>query len=86
MKSKLKQLIKDYELYHADLEKYETTRVELRKTYTSLQKREDKLESTEDCIIMEMLNKNIIDDEWCGDHDRVSVPHLLYALLDQLEK
>lgn len=69
MKSKLKQLIKDYSTL--GLNDY---------------KREEELEIREEAIIEEMYNKNIIDDDWCSEHSRHTVPHILYALLDQLEK
>ena len=69
MKSKLKQLIKDYSTLNPD-------------DY----KREEELIKIENDIIIEMYNKNIISDEWIDDHSRHTVPHILYILLDKLEK
>lgn len=67
MKSKLKQLIKDFSTLDSN-------------DYV----REEELENKQNEIIEEMLSKNIIDDDWCSDHSRHQVPHLLYALLDKL--
>ena len=68
MKSKLKQLIKEYSTLNPN----------------DYKKEEELIEREED-IILEMLNKNIIDDDWCNEHSRHTVPHILYALINKLK-
>ena len=48
--------------------------------------REEELEIRFNEIIEVMLGNKIIDDEWCNDHSRHQVPHILYALLYKLEE